>query len=221
MAAEGHQIGNHTFNHVNLAQMSDAGACEELTLCYEEIFSAVGAGEGSEGEAYFAIRPPFGEIGASVRENVDSPVILWSVDTRDWTGMGAEDIADYIVKTAGEGDIILLHDIFENSVAGALMAIDTMMENGYTFVTVDEMFENKGISLEPGKGVQKGISLRLQGKNDQGGRYVKDWFPCGNEREGNVFRISQRGGIYGGKCVYGLYRRTPEYPEKTGGGVKY
>ncbi|MBB5262931.1 peptidoglycan/xylan/chitin deacetylase (PgdA/CDA1 family) [Catenibacillus scindens] len=155
MAAEGHQIGNHTFNHVNLAQMSDAGACEELTLCYEEIFSAVGAGEGSEGEAYFAIRPPFGEIGASVRENVDSPVILWSVDTRDWTGMGAEDIADYIVKTAGEGDIILLHDIFENSVAGALMAIDTMMENGYTFVTVDEMFENKGISLEPGKVYKK------------------------------------------------------------------
>ena len=155
MAADGHQIGNHTFNHVNLAQMSDAQAREELTLCYEEIFSAVGEGEGSEGETCFAIRPPFGEVGASVRENMESPVILWSVDTRDWTGKSAGDIADYIVETAGDGDIILLHDIFENSVAGALMAIDTMMKNGYTFVTVDEMFENNGISLEPGKVYRK------------------------------------------------------------------
>ena len=101
------------------------------------------------------VRPPFGEINSAVKNNVDCPIILWSVDTRDWTGRSAGDIADYIVETAREGDIILLHDIFEESVRGALMAIDTMMENGYTFVTVKELFEKKWYNPGAWKGLQK------------------------------------------------------------------
>lgn len=141
-------IGNHTFNHVNLANLSNKDAWQELNLCFGEI-------EDIAPQSLKVVRPPFGEINSAVKSNVDCPIILWSVDTRDWTGRSAGDIADYIVETAREGDIILLHDIFEESVRGALMAIDTMMENGYTFVTVKELFEKNGITLEPGKVYRK------------------------------------------------------------------
>ncbi len=148
MAEDGHLIGNHTFNHVNLANLSNKDAWQELNLCFGEI-------EDIAPQSLKVVRPPFGEINSAVKNNVDCPIILWSVDTRDWTGRSAGDIADYIVETAREGDIILLHDIFEESVRGALMAIDTMMENGYTFVTVKELFEKNGITLEPGKVYRK------------------------------------------------------------------
>lgn len=144
MAKDGHLIGNHTFNHVNLANLSNKDAWRELSQCFGEIEST------APGQLR-VLRPPFGEISSALKSSAGCPIILWSVDTRDWTGKSAGDIADYIVKTAREGDIILLHDIFENSVQGALMAIDTMMENGYTFVTVDELFEYSGMTLEPGK----------------------------------------------------------------------
>lgn len=148
MAEDGHLIGNHTFNHVNLAQLSSGDACRELGQCFDKIDQVAYT-------PFHVIRPPYGELGSAAAGFVDCPVILWSVDTRDWTGKSAADIADYIVKNTQEGDIVLLHDIFDSSVYGALMAIDTMMENGYTFVTVDELFDYYGIILEPGKVYRK------------------------------------------------------------------
>jgi len=65
------------------------------------------------------------------------PVILWSVDTEDWTGKSAGEIADYVISEAKDGDIILLHDIILKKVfRGAVMALDDLMRRGYTFVTV-------------------------------------------------------------------------------------
>lgn len=148
MSKDGHLIGNHTFNHVNLAQLSASDACRELGQCFDKIDQIARS-------SFHVVRPPYGELGSTAASFVDCPVILWSVDTRDWTGKTAGDIADYIVNHTQAGDIVLLHDIFDNSIRGALMAIDTMMENGYTFVTVDEMFDYYGITLEPGKVYRK------------------------------------------------------------------
>lgn len=148
MSEDGHLIGNHTFNHVNLAKISSTDGARELAECFGEI-------QPLTGQDTCLVRPPYGEVNDLLKKNIDCPIILWSVDTRDWTGKTASDIADYIVATAQAGDIVLLHDIYKDSVQGALMAIDTMQKNGYTFVTVSELFEKSGISMESGKVYRK------------------------------------------------------------------
>ena len=148
MAEEGHQIGNHTFSHVNLNTLDAYKQNEEITMCSQNIRQCV------EREQV-CVRPPYGEVNECLRAWIGAPLILWSVDTNDWTGKTADEIADYIVSEAMAGDIILLHDIYENSVQGALMAIDRMQAQGYVFVTVEKMFADHGIILENGKVYRK------------------------------------------------------------------
>lgn len=148
MAEEGHQIGNHTFSHVNLNTLDAYKQNEEITMCSQNIRQCV------EREQV-CVRPPYGEVNECLRAWIGAPLILWSVDTNDWTGKTSDEIADYIVSEATAGDIILLHDIYENSVQGALMAIDRMQAQGYVFVTVEKMFADHGIILENGKVYRK------------------------------------------------------------------
>ena len=148
MDEEGHQIGNHTFSHVNLNTLDAYKQNEEITMCSQNIRQCV------EREQV-CVRPPYGEVNECLRAWIGAPLILWSVDKNDWTGKTADEIADYIVSDATAGDIILLHDIYENSVQGALMAIDRMQAQGYVFVTVEKMFADHGIILENGKVYRK------------------------------------------------------------------
>lgn len=144
MYEDGHQIGNHTFNHKNLEMLSADQQIQELSDCFEAVAQITG-------QKGCFVRPPYGEIDKRVQKDLHCPIILWSVDTKDWTEKSADDIARYIIDTAEAGDIILLHDIYRESVEGALMAIDAMKDKGYTFVTVSELFEKNGIEMEPGK----------------------------------------------------------------------
>lgn len=144
MFEEGHQIGNHTFNHVQLSILDKAGVKSEMEQWEDSYFKIVG-------EQPYCLRPPFGAVSDAMSEEVNVPMILWSVDTEDWTGKKAQDIADYIIKEAQPGDIILMHDIYDESVKGAILAIDELSQRGYTFVTVDELFQSKNMDLVPGK----------------------------------------------------------------------
>ena len=76
--------------------------------------------------------------------------ILWDIDTEDWRYKDAEKIKENIVSHAHDGAIILLHDIYETSVEGALLAMEEL-QNEYAFVTIDEMIELKGITLDKTK----------------------------------------------------------------------
>lgn len=148
MYEDGHQIGNHTFEHVNLADYPEDGQQCQLLLCSETLSWITGRNPDF-------IRPPFGEISDSLKSMVNAPIILWSVDTNDWTGKSRDEIADYIVKNIRPGDIVLMHDIYEESVYGALMAVDRLKSQGYEFVTVGELFEAYDIPLEAGKVYRK------------------------------------------------------------------
>ena len=148
MDEEGHQIGNHTFSHVNLNTLNEYKQNEEITMWSQNIRQCIDREQ-------VCVRPPYGEVNECLRAWIGAPLILWSVDTNDWTGKTADEIADYIVSEATAGDIILLHDIYENSVQGALMAIDRMQAQGYVFVTVEKMFADHGITLENGKVYRK------------------------------------------------------------------
>lgn len=99
----------------------------------------------------FVLRPPYGKTDAGVRKLAGAPIILWSIDPEDWSDTDTARQTAHIVSQAQDGDIILLHDIYPSSVETALQVVDALLDEGFYFVTVDELFAAKGIILEDGQ----------------------------------------------------------------------
>ena len=144
MAAEGHQIGLHTQNHKVLADLSEAELAVEVEGLAETLTNLVG-------EREFMLRPPYGMTGKTLLNWTKRPIILWSVDPEDWSDHDVERQAAAILDKVKDGDIILLHDIYHASVETALRVVDTLLAEGYCFVTVEELFAIRGVEPELGK----------------------------------------------------------------------
>lgn len=141
---EGHQIGIHTFTHIELDKLTQAKQKEEIETTEAAIEDVIG-------DYDFILRPPYGVVNKTLKKWIDMPMVLWSVDTQDWTGKDHTLVVKQTMKDVKDGDIILMHDIYDNSVEAALETIDELQKMGYTFLTVDEMFNVKGIPLEAGE----------------------------------------------------------------------
>ena len=141
---EGHQIGIHTYHHVDLYCLSEEEQREEIKKT-EEVIQAI-----TGNTKPLTVRPPYGRMNAVFEEWIDRPLILWSVDTLDWTGKPASQMIQETGENVKDGDIILMHDISENGLEGAAGIIDELKRMGYTFLTIDQLFRAKNIELENG-----------------------------------------------------------------------
>lgn len=132
MQAEGHLLGNHTYNHVQLNKIPETTARQEILKTNNEIYEATG-----KYPEY--MRPPYGAWKKNMELCIEMLPVFWDIDTLDWKSQNV----DAILKTAGEepedGSIILMHDEYQTSVEAALLLIDRLKEKGYEFVTVDEL----------------------------------------------------------------------------------
>ncbi len=128
-------IGNHTYSHVQLTCISSTRAIEEIRKTNDIVASITG-------ETVRYIRPPFGLYNKTLAASSNLIPILWTVDPRDWSVLNTNSVVSHVVKKVKENDVILLHDIFDTSVDAALQIIDILLEQGYTFVTVDELKES-------------------------------------------------------------------------------
>lgn len=140
----GHTIGSHTYDHKNLNKLKAEQIAFEIDYTNEILSNIIG-------EKIRFIRPPYGAYNETILANTNMAFILWNVDTLDWKYRNAEKVRDYIVGNANDGDIILLHDIHATSVEGAIMAIDILKEQGFEFVSLDEMLVYRNITLENSK----------------------------------------------------------------------
>lgn len=143
MVSEGHQLASHTQNHENLNTLSAAKIADEISRTQDYITAA-----GGDNPAY--IRPPYGNANKTVRAQAPSPLINWSVDPEDWKYHNADTVCSNILAGSYDGAIILVHDIYQTSVNGALAAIDKLLEQGYEFVTVRDLLLRRGITPEAG-----------------------------------------------------------------------
>ena len=142
---EGHEIGNHTWDHLNLTSADSATANASLQKTEDKVNEIIGTNIDP-----LIIRPTYGSVNDTVRGYVDTPLILWSIDTLDWKSRDANAVKEQILNQACDGAIILLHDLYDTSVDGAIAAVDELTKEGYTFVTVSELFRRKGETLETG-----------------------------------------------------------------------
>ena len=142
---EGHEIACHTWDHPNLTNCSESKIKKQMEDTFEELDRACGD------EADYLVRPPYGSTNKKVRAAIDAPLIYWSVDSEDWSLQNTEKVRKKIVADAYDGCIILCHDIHKTTIPAALQAIDELMDLGYEFVTVSELYRRRGRELEDHK----------------------------------------------------------------------
>ena len=128
MKQDGHLIGNHGYRHVQMTEKVRESV-EKTGKIIEEII----------GEEPEYLRPPYGDWNEELAEKMDLTPVFWSVDSLDWKYQNTPKITSRVLKEVEDGDIILMHDIFPTSVESALEIVDTLQEQGYTFVTADEL----------------------------------------------------------------------------------
>ncbi len=133
MFREGHQIGNHTWDHPNLTKMSDDQIREQLHKTDNLIAQIIG-------ESTPFMRPPYGAYNDNVLAASNLPIIFWSVDPLDWKDRDAATVAARIID-APAGAIILSHDIHKSTVDAVPAIIAALKNRGIHMVTVTKLFE--------------------------------------------------------------------------------
>lgn len=131
--AEGHQVGNHSFDHPLLTNLDAAGVTKEIRDDEAVIRAAGGVPS--------TVRPPYGAVDASVLATLGTlpraGAVLWSVDTLDWQHRNPARTLAAVKAAAAPGAIVLMHDIHPTTVDAVPAVIDWLRAQGYTFVTVD------------------------------------------------------------------------------------
>lgn len=135
MYEEGHLIGNHTYHHVELTKVSQETEQKEIEKTNRVI-------EQITGEEISFVRPPYGAWREETMDHMDLIPVKWTIDPMDWCTKSTPVIVRKVVTKAKENGIILLHDRYETSVEAGLQIIDILLEEGYQFVTVDELIIN-------------------------------------------------------------------------------
>ena len=143
MAAEGHQVGNHTWSHMRLEEAAADVVEQEISRTEEAIRSILGGSD-------YWLRLPYGLLPQHTEHLVQVPLIKWSVDPRDWESRNKDAIVSSVLEQVKNGSIILLHDIYPSSVEAALEIIDRLHAEDYRFVTVEELLRLSGIIPENG-----------------------------------------------------------------------
>ena len=144
MADSGMEIGNHTYNHLLLTKYDENKIRSEIEDTSEVIYSATK-------KKPKLLRPSYGSVNNKIKKVANMPIIIWDIDTLDWKYHNSKRITSRIVNKVRDGDIILMHDIYSASLNALSNIIPILQDNGYEFVTIDELFYYKGISLENGK----------------------------------------------------------------------
>ncbi len=140
----GNEIGSHTYSHENLVKLKPKELESQIKKTNNAVSKVIGVTPG-------IMRPPYGSYDNNVRSAAGVPIILWNIDTLDWKYRNKDKVCQSIVDNAHDGAIILMHDLYETTVDGVIMAMDKLQHEGYAFVTVSELAYLKDKDLQSGK----------------------------------------------------------------------
>src|SRR6478752_5364218 len=135
---EGHEIGNHTWSHPNLAKMTDENVRSQIKRTEEAITNAIGSRP-------TLFRPPYGSVTARqkrfIHDELAYEIILWEVDPLDWKNPGPNVVSSRILKETHPGAIVLAHDIHAQTIQAMPATLTELEAKGFKFVTVSDLLK--------------------------------------------------------------------------------
>lgn len=151
----GHEIGTHSSTHSYMSKMNEGDIRQELVSSSEAISKVTG-------KKVELFRPPYGDYDDLVVDTAKSLglySIQWDVDSLDWKDLSATDIAMRIINNVKSGSIILCHNNGLHTAEALPMIFDTLMNRGYTFVSIGELIYRDGNDIDAaGKQLKKEIT---------------------------------------------------------------
>ncbi|MFC4533576.1 polysaccharide deacetylase family protein [Sphaerisporangium dianthi] len=144
MVAEGHQLGNHSWDHPPLTSLSHDTLRAQLERTQQAVRSVTGI-------TMRLMRPPYGATDGKVAEETGKAglaQIMWDLDTLDWRDRNSALVARR-ASAARPGSVVLLHDIHKTTMEALPHLLADLSAKGYTFVTVSELYGAR--ELVPGK----------------------------------------------------------------------
>lgn len=139
----GCEIGNHTYEHKSLPNLSETEVKRQISKTNKEVKKAIG-------EKPVIMRPTGGATNANVKQWVGMPSIIWSIDTLDWKTRNADSTRRAVLNCVKDGDIVLMHDLYSATATASETIIPELVRRGYQLVTVSELAECRGGMKETG-----------------------------------------------------------------------
>lgn len=138
---KGNEIGSHSYSHKNMKRMklNDVLDGEKET---EKIYNEI------TNEHLKYTRPPYGNITNKIKNELDTIFVNWSMDTEDWLHRNKDYVVNYVLEHVKDGDIILMHDLYDSTVEAVEELLPKLYKEGYQVVSISELAKLKGIELE-------------------------------------------------------------------------
>ena len=138
VADSGCEVGTHTLAHRPLNELSEYKIYSDLDKCINQI-------EELTGEHIRWLRPPWGKVSAGTYvacRRLDLLIVKWSLDSKDWESRDAEKIMQQILENVKDGDVILCHDTYPETLEAMRIVLPELKARGYELVTVSELFSH-------------------------------------------------------------------------------
>lgn len=150
MVEQGCEVANHTYDHTLMTKVAPEELERQLVLTNQVVAQAGGV-------TPVLMRPCGGatnDAGMGVAGAISMPAVLWSVDTLDWKTRNAEATVSAVLDHVKDGDIILMHDLYETAAQASEVIIPELIRRGYQLVTVSELASYRG-GMTPGQSYYK------------------------------------------------------------------
>lgn len=140
---EGMEIGNHTWDHMTLKFHTKEEIQDQLDRNDDLLEELIGFKP-------TIMRPTGGGVDETVVTSVERPMIQWDVDTLDWETKDPETTISRALDLVEDGSVILMHDLYQATAEASVDLIPALNDAGYKMVTISELAEAYGYTLEPG-----------------------------------------------------------------------
>lgn len=135
IAKRGHEIGNHSSSHPDMAQLSPEQIVKELKGPEEKIKALTG-------KTTKVFRPPFGSYSNTLIETCEEngyQVIQWDVDSLDWKDISAQQIVERVTRNVKPGSIVLFHNNANHVEEYLPLILEKLQGEGYKIVPVGKL----------------------------------------------------------------------------------
>ena len=150
--ALGMELGNHTHAHYDLTTLKEADLRKEIELT-DNALCAI------DGKKQHLLRAPFGKINELVKSVAAAPIIDWTIDTLDWSGVSSEAVYQAVFTQRFDGAIVLMHDGYKNTVDALKRLLPDLQADGYQIVSVSQLAKAHRCTMRNGSAY---IRLRPQ-----------------------------------------------------------